>query len=531
MAAQARIVLLLCACSLALGSSIRPRGGPRPDYRTRRGPPPAVSNAPANSVPRVEFEDEHIALVYKPAGVALDAGPDSARFSRGGPPLGAWAARALLASNERDSLAPRCELFTTLGPEVGGLALFAKTGRCAAILEREVQATECVYEAISSSSAATARTAASGSAEPAAESDDKGVGTPIILRTSEAPPRAGDGGGPRALSLVRVSAMGNVGAERVAARLAELGLPVAGGQGARGFDGGIHLALASVILPPALAALRGEDATTTFRIEPPAKFMKTLRREALHAARHAAAAADAEAIATGSISAEASVDTRVDFLGVSLLVGRTQLTPRSSSECVVHACVQAATAAASEEGSHPRILDLGCGSGALMLAALCGRGCLDEPFLGRASAVGLDLDEEALEGARQNCVDALGLRRAQESVQLLVADFGQLHDPELRAALPQGGFHAIVCNPPFLRSKADRGRITTEATAALYAGDDGCEAYRQIAASLGACSPPLLAPGGAIAMQLPANGRAVRAVQAIFKAEGFAVSSIAKDER
>ncbi|KAJ1640832.1 hypothetical protein T492DRAFT_926441, partial [Pavlovales sp. CCMP2436] len=380
MAAQARIVLLLCACSLALGSSIRPRGGPRPDYRTRRGPPPAVSNAPANSVPRVEFEDEHIALVYKPAGVALDAGPDSARFSRGGPPLGAWAARALLASNERDSLAPRCELFTTLGPEVGGLALFAKTGRCAAILEREVQATEC-YKMTTNKK--------------------EGVGTPIILRTSEAPPRAGDGGGPRALSLVRVSAMGNVGAERVAARLAELGLPVAGGQGARGFDGGIHLALASVILPPALAALRGEDATTTFRIEPPAKFMKTLRREALHAARHAAAAADAEAIATGSISAEASVDTRVDFLGVSLLVGRTQLTPRSSSE----------------------------------------------------------------------------------------------------------------------------------STAALYAGDDGCEAYRQIAASLGACSPPLLAPGGAIAMQLPANGRAVRAVQAIFKAEGFAVSSIAKDER
>jgi hypothetical protein len=159
----------------------------RPDYRTRRGPPPAVSNAPANSVPRVEYEDEHVALVYKPAGVALDAGPDSSRFSRGGPPLGVWAMRALLASNERDSLAPHCEMFTTLGPEVGGLTLFAKTGRCAALLEETGSTLECVYECISSSSAATARAAASEDAIPwrgGASLELSSCGTPT-------PPRQG----------------------------------------------------------------------------------------------------------------------------------------------------------------------------------------------------------------------------------------------------------------------------------------------------------------------------------------------------
>lgn len=107
------------------------------------------------------------------------------------------------------------------------------------------------------------------------------------------------------------------------------------------------------------------------------------------------------------------------------------------------------------------------------------------------------------------------LLSSEAHLALLQADFGQLHTPSIRSVLPARGFDVILCNPPYLSSskpvtrttitasKKTRSRITLEEDRALYAGDDGKDAYRAIASSLSLCDPSLLAPGGIFCIQLP----------------------------
>jgi methylase of polypeptide subunit release factors len=219
------------------------------------------------------------------------------------------------------------------------------------------------------------------------------------------------------------------------------------------------------------------------------------------------------------------------------LVGNGELDPRPSSASLVHEAVAAALAAAAvaqppastdpateesaggEEESGiaspdapVRLLDLGCGCGALVMSALL--------LLGpRAVGVGLDLEASALAWARRNAEDL----KLSDRLQLVCADFGQLHKPQVRDQLPASGFHAILCNPPYLRDRAKPGRATGEQDRALYAGADGLRAYGNIARSVALARPPLLSPRGVMVMQLPgACGERRRArIASLFTEQGF----------
>jgi release factor glutamine methyltransferase len=441
---------------------------------------------------RLVHEDAHLAVVWKPSGVSLSRAQSGGKPERAGAPVEAWAAAGgVRASAEPDAQAPRAA--SVLERAVGGLVPLSKTARAAAALRDGASATRCDYAAVVAS--------------------PPGARLPPhvqLLQAAQPPGR---------LALVRVLADG---AQRplaeVSAALRACGAPVLGvpaqataASPPRDGVGGAHIALVGLALPPALAALRGADAPAAFAADVPRKFAKAMQREALHAARLR------ELAAPGSPGA----GVQAEFCGIKLQCASDQLRPRPSSAPLVAAAV-----AAAARHAQPRLLDLGCGGGALLLAALA---ALPEA----ATGAGVDLDAPALALARTNAAAVLGADAAAARVALLRADFGALHAPATRAALHPGGYHAVVCNPPYLRQAAAAGRVTAEPARVLVAGDDGLRAYDALARSLAAAAPPLLAHGGVLALQLPggAGPRGIARIAAVFTARGFRLDGTARDAR
>jgi len=187
---------------------------------------------------------------------------------------------------------------------------------------------------------------------------------------------------------------------------------------------------------------------------------------------------------------------RKEFWSLPLLVDASTLVPRPETETVVEAAL-AAIDAGGPRARPLRIADLGTGSGAILLALLS--------ELPNASGVGTDVSVPALSTARNNA-RGLGLERAK----FLACDI---------AAALRGPFDVIVSNPPYIASPAIAALAPEvrdyDPRGALDGGTDGLDFYRCIAAA----APPLLAPGGALIVELGAGQS--QAVAALFAAGGL----------
>lgn len=163
------------------------------------------------------------------------------------------------------------------------------------------------------------------------------------------------------------------------------------------------------------------------------------------------------------------------FWNIDLEVGPGALVPRPDSETLIAAAVEHFAATPGPR----RILDLGTGPGTLLLAAL------DE--WPRASGIGVDASDAALDYARRNG-QRLGLSGRAE---FRTGDWAEGID-EL--------FDLILCNPPYVAADAELGTGVAEHEPheALFAGQDGLEAYRALAPQL----PNLLATGGLAAIEI-----------------------------
>ena len=162
-----------------------------------------------------------------------------------------------------------------------------------------------------------------------------------------------------------------------------------------------------------------------------------------------------------------------EFWGMPLRLTPAMLVPRPDTEILVEAGLAAVRSQGLPEDLW--LCDLGTGSGAIALALL--------RELPRARAVATDISAEALAAARVNA-ESLGLAGRIEFVH---ADF---------AAGPEGPFHLVVSNPPYVRS-GDIAGLPREVrdhdpALALDGGADGFDAYRALASRF----PGLIFTGG-----------------------------------
>jgi len=198
---------------------------------------------------------------------------------------------------------------------------------------------------------------------------------------------------------------------------------------------------------------------------------------------------------------------RQGFWTLDLEVSRATLIPRADSETVV----EAALAAWPTRDGVARVLDLGTGTGCLLLAALA-----EFP---RAWGLGVDLSPAAAALAARNArAHGLGGRAA-----FLCGDWVEA----VAVAAPQAGFDLVLSNPPYIESAAVAGLMPEvarhEPARALDGGADGLAAYRRIVADL----PRLLAPGGVAVLEL-GIGQDV-AVAALARAAGLRTRGLQRD--
>lgn len=185
-----------------------------------------------------------------------------------------------------------------------------------------------------------------------------------------------------------------------------------------------------------------------------------------------------------------------DFWTIDLAVAPGVLIPRPDSETLIEAAVEFFGPAEGIAPSPERILDLGTGSGALLLAALA-----QWP---EAHGLGIDASPVALEIARANA-ERLGLAARALFVQ---GDW---------AADVSEGFDLILCNPPYIEASAvlPPDVMDFEPPQALFAGHDGLDAYRIIVPQLFG----ILNPNGMVAVEIGATQAA--AVSELFTANGL----------
>jgi release factor glutamine methyltransferase len=193
---------------------------------------------------------------------------------------------------------------------------------------------------------------------------------------------------------------------------------------------------------------------------------------------------------------------RREFWGLEFILSVDTLDPRPETEAVVEGVL----GRIPDRKAPLRLLDLGTGTGCLLLALLS--------ELPAASGVGVDIAE----GAVKTAVENAGLLGLSNRTHFLVGDW---------AAALSGRFEVIFANPPYIRRDAiallppEVGNY--DPRLALDGGEDGLQSYRGIAKTALA----LLAPRGILAVEIGADQAA--AVIAILDDNGLIVDGLHHD--
>lgn len=182
------------------------------------------------------------------------------------------------------------------------------------------------------------------------------------------------------------------------------------------------------------------------------------------------------------------------FWSIELAVTPDVLIPRPDSETLIAAAV-----AQFGKAGPKSILDLGTGSGALLLAALA-----EWPG---ARGLGVDQSVAALAVARGNA-ERLG-----------TANRATFQPGDWCVGLTER-FDLILCNPPYVEAAAALAPNVTdyEPHSALFSGADGLDDYKRLVPQL----PAVLERGGMVALEIGSPQGA--AVAALAERAGFTVT-------
>ena len=193
---------------------------------------------------------------------------------------------------------------------------------------------------------------------------------------------------------------------------------------------------------------------------------------------------------------------RRDFWKSEFIVSPETLIPRPDSETLIESVL----AQIADKRAPLRLLDLGTGSGCLLLSLL-----MEMPF---ASGIGIDKSVGALAVAQQNA-HKLGL---EDRAQFHVSDwFSNVSDP----------VDIVIANPPYIVDKdvdgLDKDVRDFEPRSALDGGPDGLNSYRVIAKSLS----KFLTADGVAAFEIGADQ--TLSVREVFETAGFFVDQVVCD--
>lgn len=179
------------------------------------------------------------------------------------------------------------------------------------------------------------------------------------------------------------------------------------------------------------------------------------------------------------------------------------LVPRPETELLVESIVQAAEAV----GGDVKILDIGTGSGAIIVSLL---DCLP-----KAKGVGVDISVGALTVAKENAVN------------IGVAERAGFLRSDVFSALPlDKKFDIIVSNPPYIPAADIAGLakdVQKEPIGALDGGEDGLDFYRRITKE----APLHMVEDGLLAFEIGIYQG--EAVAEMCRAAGFGATAIRKD--
>lgn len=183
-----------------------------------------------------------------------------------------------------------------------------------------------------------------------------------------------------------------------------------------------------------------------------------------------------------------------EFYGLPFFVTRDVLIPRPETEHIVEKALQLST-----KFDHPRLLDIGTGSGAIAVAL--------SAHLRDASITATDISTAALAVAQRNA------RRngAADRIRFLAGD--------LLAPVADECFEMVVSNPPYV-AETDRETLAIEVrdfepTTALFAGKDGLAVYRRLIPAAFAA----LVSGGFLLLEIGQGQQ--DAVGALLESAGF----------
>ncbi len=196
---------------------------------------------------------------------------------------------------------------------------------------------------------------------------------------------------------------------------------------------------------------------------------------------------------------------RKEFWSLPLQITPDVLDPRPDTETIIEHALDVVASTGRRLGKL-RILDIGTGSGALLLALLS-----ECP---NATGIGTDISPAALEIARANA-ESNRLATRCAFVACHIADG------------VEGPFDLVVSNPPYI-PHGDIAALEPEVRdydpmIALDGGKDGLDAYRAIAAD----ARRLLAPDGHLFVELGIGQES--AVRALFTKNGLSVGTARAD--
>lgn len=175
-----------------------------------------------------------------------------------------------------------------------------------------------------------------------------------------------------------------------------------------------------------------------------------------------------------------------EFFGRDFAVEPGVLIPRPETELVVETCLQL-TSHAEQSPTGFRILDIGTGTGCIAITLLA------ENKLFKAAAT--DINPSAAAIALRN---AKALLEEPSRLLLFVSDLAGCLAPGSR-------FDLVVSNPPYIGSAETEGVDPSvklyEPWEALFCGETGLEFFARIFRE----TPPLLAPGGRLVVEIGAG--------------------------